>query len=208
MKIESKETLTITRNQGGEYAMTYTPTSRYNNSSLFNLRLVNAISKEECSLGETVLFEDKGRVMMVPPKYRNARKFEENYELQNWIFKDDAKFTAKMKIAENAATLDTYKENVSNYSKTTVNRANNAKPSGINIPKASNGFRANSAHPANFSSNTEYVPKAHMDSVVKAVKSRYNKLIDDLDRDLDNLSQELINVRYEIKKRIEKEKDQ
>ena len=225
MKKIGLETLEIRNTKDGGYEILYSPNNRNGNTLLAHKPVINPITQEQTTIAQGQLFEEKGRVILVPAKYTNIRSFQENYLLENWIFQDDPYFVAKrsMILGETVEAsksgritqdqIDKFNKiqnerlngSNNNRSKNTISREEINNNLNRNNNKggyyANNNYRNNtrSAHPANFDQNTEYVPKVHMDKVVASVKSKYDKLLDEVSSKLDDVTGDIYQLKKDIK---------
>ena len=221
MRKISLETLEIKNTKDYGYYILYSANNRNNNNFFGHKVMANPITREQSTLLDGQLFEENGKVILVPSTYKNIRQFQENYLLDNWIFVEDPYFKQK----EQGITDGTY--NVNNrLSQDDIDKFNNiqSSKSKLNTNNGNNKVRLSrdntftntskggydkfhgpngkSIHPNKFDQNTEYVPKAHYDVVVNSIKSKYDALLNEVYNKIDDIT----NTSYELKKMIKDKK--
>ena len=218
MKRIGMETLEIKNTKDGGYEILYSPNNRNGNTLLAHKPVINPITQEQITIASGQLFEEKGRVILVPSKYNNIRSFQDNYLLENWIFQDDPYFMMKRSMilgetVEASKSGRITQDQIDKFNKLQnerLNGSNNRSKTTLSREEINNNLYNNnkggyyknntrSAHPNNFDQNTEYVPKVHMDKVVASVKSQYDKLLEDVSSKLDDVTGDIYQIKKDIK---------
>lgn len=217
MKRIGMETLEIRNTKDGGYEILYSPNNRNGNTLLAHKPVINPITQEQITIASGQLFEEKGRVILVPSKYNNIRSFQDNYLLENWIFQDDPYFMMKRSMilgetVEASKNGRVTQDQIDKFNKLQNERlngsnGNNRSKTILSREEINNSlhnnkggyYKGKSAHPANFDQNTEYVPKVHMDAVVASVKSKYDKLLDEVSSKLDDVTGDIYQLKKDIK---------